>query len=90
MASGGGIAVLEQFLGVFARSFGLAALANRTQWPALRAFHFCGTCILLLSLTFGLLTTLESFKYQRRKRAILAAFFFLAAASLCTKLVRVQ
>jgi hypothetical protein len=41
-------------------------------------------------LTFGLLTTLESFKYQRRKRAILAAFFFLAAASLCTKLVRVQ
>ena len=33
MASGGGIAVLEQFLGVFARRFGLAATVRASYGP---------------------------------------------------------
>lgn len=61
----------------------LAALANVTQWPELRAFRFCGICTTFLSLTFASLTTLEVIKYQRRKRAVAATAFFLAATALC-------
>jgi hypothetical protein len=61
----------------------LASLANATQWPALRAFRFCGVCTLLFSLTFFVLSSLELLKYQRQKRTISAAILFLAAMVIC-------
>lgn len=68
---------------VFSIAIFLASLANATHWPALRAFRFCGTLTLFLSLAFCLLSGLEVFKHQRRKRTILAAIFFLAATVGC-------
>jgi hypothetical protein len=68
---------------VFSVMIFLASMANATQWPALRAFRFCGICTLLLSLTFLLLSSLELLKPQRQKRTILAALFFLTATILC-------
>jgi uncharacterized membrane protein len=67
----------------------LASLANATQWPALRPFRFCGICTTLFSLTFGILTSVEIFKYQRGKRTIAAAVLFLAAAALCLGQTRI-
>ena len=67
----------------------LAALANATQWPALRAFRFCGICTTLFSLTFGILTCVELFRYQRGKRTIATAALFLAATALCFSQTRI-
>jgi hypothetical protein len=67
---------------VFSVMIFLASMANATQWPALRAFRFCGICTLLLSLTFFLLSGLELLK-QRQKRTILATVLFLAALVVC-------
>ncbi len=74
----------ESVLVVFSIGLFLASLANATQWPVLRGFRFCGICVLLLSLTFDMLSSLEIVKAeQRRKRTILAAVLFLTATALC-------
>jgi hypothetical protein len=67
----------------------LASLANATQWPVLRTFRFCGIVTTLFSLTFLMLSGLEAFKPQRRKRAILAAILFLAATMICLSRTRI-
>jgi hypothetical protein len=67
----------------------LASLANATQWPVLRAFRFCGIITTLFSLTFLMLSGLELFKHQRRKRTILAAVLFLAATVICLSGTRI-
>jgi uncharacterized membrane protein len=61
----------------------LASLANTTQWPLLRPYRFCGICTLFFSLAFGLLSGMEVLKGQRKKRTIIAAILFLAAAVIC-------
>jgi hypothetical protein len=73
----------ETALVVLSVALFLASLANRTQWPALRACRFCGTLTLFLSLAFCILSSMEIFKHQRRKRTIMAAVLFLAATVLC-------
>ena len=51
----------------------LASVANGTQWAVLRNFRFCGICTLLLSLTFGILSSLQLRKPERQTRTIGAA-----------------
>ena len=74
---------------IFSNLIFLASLANATQWPALRAFRFCGICTTLFSLTFLLLTSVELVKHPRQKRTILAALFFLAATVICLSGTRI-
>ncbi len=79
----------DTVLVAFSVALFFASLANATQWPALRAFRYCGICTLLLSLTFLLLSSRELFKEQRRKRTMVAVAFFLAAPVICLRGVHV-
>jgi asparagine N-glycosylation enzyme membrane subunit Stt3 len=74
---------------VFGALLFLASLANATQRPMLRHFRFCGIVTTLFSLTFLMLSSLELFKHQRRKRTILAATLFLAATVICLSGTRI-
>jgi hypothetical protein len=75
---------------VFSIALLLASLANRTQWPVLRSFRFCGVLTFFLSLAFCLLSGLEAFKPRRRKRTILAAMFFLASTAACLSHMQIE
>jgi hypothetical protein len=63
----------------------LASLANATQWQILRPYRFCGICTMLISLTFFLLTGLETLKPDRLKRTIVSSLLFLAATLICLR-----
>jgi hypothetical protein len=61
----------------------LASVANATHWAVLQRFQYCGICTLLLSLTFGLLSGMESLKPGRKKRTIVATVLLWAAVLVC-------
>jgi hypothetical protein len=61
----------------------LASVADATQWAVLQHFRFCIICTMLLSLTFGVLSAVESFKAGPNKRNIISTVLLWAAFVVC-------
>ena len=61
----------------------LASVANATQWAVLQHFRYCGICTMFLSLTFGVLSGIEVFKPDRKKRTIVSTVLLWAAVLVC-------
>jgi len=61
----------------------LASVANATHWAVLQRFQYCGICTMFLSLTFGVLSGMESLKPGRKKRTIVSTVLLWAAVLVC-------